>query len=99
MEKTKYERNKDVNGTLRMLEPSPLVPSLMSACTSLGPSIEKANAVVVATPATRTTLAPRRGDLWGCMLRKWWYRLEAALRQAGKRNIERRWRDMGVLAR
>jgi len=67
-EKTKYERNKDVNGTLRMLESSPLVLSLV--CTPLGPSIEKVSVVVVATPATRTTLVARPGNLRGCALRK-----------------------------
>ena len=69
-EKTKYERNKDVSGTLRMPESSPLVPSLVSAYTSVGPSTEKANVVVVATPATRTTPVPKRGNLRGA-LRKW----------------------------
>jgi len=67
-EKTKYERNKDVNGTLRIVESSTLAKSLMSAYTSLAPSAEKANTVAVATPVTRTTLAPGRGDLRGCTL-------------------------------
>ena len=99
-EYTKYDRNKDVNGTLRMLEPSPLPPLLVSACKSTGPSIEKVKAVVVAIPAARMTLpAPRRDNLRGCTLRKWWYCLEPVMRQAGKRKIEHRWGDMGVLER
>ena len=69
-EKTKYERNKDVNGTLRIVGSFTLAKSLVSAYTSLAPSVEKANAVVVATPVTRTTLAPRRDNLRGCTLRK-----------------------------
>ena len=69
-EKTIYERNKDVSGTLRMLEASPSGPSLISAYTSFGPSTEKANAVVVAAPAIRTALVPRRGNRRGCTSRK-----------------------------
>lgn len=71
-EKTKYERNNDVNGTLRMLESSPLESSVafVSGYTSPGPSGVKANAVAVATPAARTALAPRRGNIRGCGLRK-----------------------------
>ena len=69
-EKTKYERNKDVSGTLRMLESPPLIPSLASARMSLGPSAERAKRVVEATPAVRATLAPRRGNLRDCASRK-----------------------------
>ena len=80
MEKTKYERNNDVNGTFRILESSVLGKLLVSAYTSFGPSAEKVSAVVAATPATRTSLAPRRGKLLGCALRmKRWYCLEAVL--------------------
>lgn len=70
-EKTKYERNKDVNGTFRIAESSTLAKSLMSASTILGLSVEKASAVVVATPTTRATPAPRRDlNFGGCVLRK-----------------------------
>ena len=67
-EKTKYERSKDVSGTLRIVESSMLAKSLVPAYTSLGPSVEEANAVVAATPATRTTPTPKRVNLRGCTL-------------------------------
>lgn len=70
-EKTRYERNKDVNGALRMLEPSTLVSSFTSAYTYFGLSSEKVNAVAAATPVTRAAPAPRRGSVPGRVLRKW----------------------------
>ena len=70
-EKTKYERNKDVNGTLRIVESSMFEKSLMSAPALLGPGVEKASTAVVAIPATRATLAPRRVlSLRGCVLHR-----------------------------
>jgi len=67
-EKTRYERNKDVNGTLWIVESSALSKSLVSAYTLFGPIVEKASPVV-ATPATRTSPTPRRGKLLGCAMR------------------------------
>ena len=70
-EKTKYERNKNVNGMFRIVESSALAKSLTSALASLEPRAGKAYTVVVATPAARATLVPRRDlNLRGCVVRK-----------------------------